>query len=640
MSDPHLPGDGRPSAEEDPARGRRHPLAGELRSLQRVVNTVRLYGLHHEHAREQTRDMIERIRPLLDELGGIDLEITFEALLFEGDVVVSEPEPGGMVDELYRDGIRRLTLRSGIDEEEMLELLAILGTNFALPEHQEDSLQGLLWAANLPHVGYEAIKGIEEAAEDSADAARGENLDFEAICQQIVMAGPLGMGQAGDPILKGLVEDGQEKDQPTAPDVPPEDAIGGDLQTNAPRLASDDRSIAGTLAQMADADPTASNWRRLASLDTVDFVEGKRSKLDVAADELLMLWDEAEADTFGGLLDRTVEVLVHTAVAGEAGIDVDRAAPLIEGCLDQASTEGLIRRYTSTIEEMIELQRARPSTAEANAAFGLLTRLLRTDRILRFAAQLDREDPEVAASLETVLRLGGDDTQRAFLDALGDVSEPIHRRFLVERVVRVIGDDAASLTQQIRRLDERRLRVRLEALASMGSMAARDQLVALLGHANPAVRRSVIELVPADYLRHIWKRVIPMLANDRDQEVRCAVMRRAEAEELGALPGLLARMATADSFHKREMVEKDLALSILARTGGAAAVDTLTKMLHARVGIASPRQAETRRLAALALAQTGTIEARRALTKAAKTWEPGLRKAASEALKAFEGAGS
>lgn len=647
MSDPNQPEADRPSSDDGAVRSPRHPLAGELRALQRVVNTVRLYGLEHEHAREQTREMVQRMSPLLDELGGVDLDISYEAITFEGDVVVSEPEPGGIVDELYRDGIRRITLRTGIEVDEMLELLAILGTNFSLPEYQEDTLQGLLWAANLPHIGYEAIRGIEEAIEDSADAARGENLDFEAICEQIVAAGPMGIGLAGDPILKGLMDPEREVDLPTAPDLPPEDgelAGGGGVsdepQTAAPRLASDDHSVAGALSRMADADPGASNWRRLASLDTVDFVEGKRTALDVSADELLVLWDEADMDTFAGLLDRTVAILVHTAVAGEAGIDVDRAAPLIEGCLDHASAEGLIQRYTTTIEKMLALQQSRPSTPEGNAAFGLLTRLLRTDRILGFASRLDRDDPQVAKALQTVLELGGRDTQMAFLDALGDISEPNHRRFLVERVVQVLGDDASVLTQQIRRLDERRLRVRLEALASMGSMSAHDQLSALLGHANPAVRRAVVELLPSDYLRHIWKRVMPMLASDHDLDVRCAVIRRAEAEELPALPGVLARMTTADSFHKRELKEKDLALSVFARMAGAQAVEILTKMLNARVGLASPRQAETRRLAAMALAATGTIEARRALAKAAKAWEPGQRKAAQEALKAFGGAGS
>jgi hypothetical protein len=96
-------------------------------------------------------------------------------------------------------------------------------------------------------------------------------------------------------------------------------------------------------------------------------------------------------------------------------------------------------------------------------------------------------------------------------------------------------------------------------------------------------------------------------------------------------------MVTADSFHRRDREEKELAIAMLAQDGGDAATATLGELLLAKVRLAAPRQSETRRLAAEGLAHIRTVGARRLLKQAASSLQPGLRKAARDALELAEG---
>jgi len=119
--------------------------------------------------------------------------------------------------------------------------------------------------------------------------------------------------------------------------------------------------------------------------------------------------------------------------------------------------------------------------------------------------------------------------------------------------------------------------------------------------------------------------------------VRCAIICRMDSDRLPALVPLLKRMVTAESFHRRDRGEKQLAISTLARDAGDAATETLGELLMAKVRLASPRQSETRRLAADGLATIRSAGSRRLLRQASASLQPGLRKAARDALERAEG---
>jgi len=651
-----------------------HPLAYELVGLQRVVNSIRLYGIGHDRSWRQSQDLLTRIKPMLDELRSVPLQVTDGALLFNETKVIEEGDRGGIVDELFRDGIRVLTLASGIEVDEFLELLSILGTNFHLPQHQEDTLQGLLWAADLPHVSYEAVQGIEEAVEDSADAGRGEHVDFDALCKALagITPNPQGMpslSSAQPPDLDRLSgstdEDGATL-LPTQPDLPQWQGDGAsihELLSAGLTGAEDDDSLepedvdeevdlglegedgdagapSGVGDQPAEGHSAGQNTHyggqgdqpEHSTMDTIDFVDGRANELSAPPDDILQLWEEAESENETTLLDRCISILIHTALFEAPGADLLHFAPLIEAAMRHAASRGMAARYRSTIEMLAGIVEAEEGLGDADAAQRLLRNLLDIDLLMQYAAAADPDDAGAARDIQRVIEVGGARMTQAILDRIPHVEDEYFRRFLIQRVVLSMGGDPRPLTKDLRKLEPAQMRIRLELIARMDSYIARDMLTSLLEHPEAHVRIAAIELIPSGHLRHVWKRLAQRLADDDDSVVRAAIIHRMEGDRLPALAPLLQRMSTAESFHRRSVEEKTLVLTVLARTGGTAGVRTLIQLMNAKASLIHPRLVETRRLAAASLGQTGHPTASAALQKASKSWDPGIRRAATEAL--------
>ena len=71
-------------------------LAGELAGFQKIVNAIRLYGEDHEFAISQAGSFLESLRPLLNELGALPLEVRHDSLRFEGVPVIADRDQVGM----------------------------------------------------------------------------------------------------------------------------------------------------------------------------------------------------------------------------------------------------------------------------------------------------------------------------------------------------------------------------------------------------------------------------------------------------------------------------------------------------------------------------------------------------------------
>lgn len=635
-------------------------LADELAGFQKIVNAIRLYGEDHEFAVSQAGSFLESLRPMLNELGALPLEVRHDSLRFEGVPVIADRDQVGIADALYRDGIHTLTLRSGLSAEEFLELLRILGTNLHLPQHREDTLQGLLWAANLPNVAYEPIQKIEEAIEDSEDAARGESFDFGEICRRLFFSGDAGAGAEGAYFVPSDATEEQIRQLPPAPVLSTGEVVshsdewqpgeGDPYQAeeaehqvsrdpeSAPGVLPDEgpdgERVEEQLSRMTALEIGASTggWHELVAYEeSMEFLEGQRDRLEIPDVDTRQIGEDVQAETLRGLLDRVAAILLHSALTGEG--ELAGAVPLLESCLERGAEVGLAERYRRTLEAIAKhLEGDELPVTDRVAAERLLRALTRIELYLEYITHLDPEDRAGASHLDRVLELAGPQTLGRLLDTTAETEEPGTRGLLLDRIVHAARANPGPLTTNLRTLDFPSILVRLQVLARMDSYAAQDQLAALLDHGDGRVRAAVVELLPRQRLTPLLKRVVGMLAGDRDVDVRCAVIRRLEAERLPALGSVLARMVGAESFHKRETREKELALRSLARCGEDDALDPLSKLLRMRVSVGSRKQAETRRLAALALARLGGAKAHNELTRAANAWDPGLNRDAQDAL--------
>jgi hypothetical protein len=185
-----------------------------LASLARSFKRVSVY----RHAPDQHLAYLEpaaaELRSLLDQKTQVTVSVEPTALLYEGEMVHTEPaRETGFCYRLHRDGVRTLTFRRGFGLE---ELLALAHVAIAEPQEaggREDAVTEL-WKADLKHIGYSASAGYRmdesggEGASSSVTEVAGrvqEVLDrhlgasFAEVAQQPVLWSGLQRAK-GDPV--------------------------------------------------------------------------------------------------------------------------------------------------------------------------------------------------------------------------------------------------------------------------------------------------------------------------------------------------------------------------------------------------------------------------------------------------------
>ncbi|MBM74239.1 MAG: hypothetical protein CMK59_02460, partial [Proteobacteria bacterium] len=117
----------------------------------------------------------------LKDYGEIYLDIRPFEMLREGEIVYLERDrERSLAFRLFRDGVRRLTIETDVEWEELLKLLEILSIRFTGIRQQEDDVVTLLLKAGFNSIQITAVEGFvpddEEYCGDDPDAAAAREL--------------------------------------------------------------------------------------------------------------------------------------------------------------------------------------------------------------------------------------------------------------------------------------------------------------------------------------------------------------------------------------------------------------------------------------------------------------------------------
>ncbi len=149
---------------------------GALLALSRTARCFTLYDAHNEAVRDFLDDLRAKLARALEVVGGpIDLEVrAFELALGSEVVYLERDRERSLAFRLFRDGVRKLSFRPGLDWEEILGLVEILSVRYTSVRQQEDDIVTLLGKTAFPHVAFVAIEGFvpdEEVQEDGEPVA-------------------------------------------------------------------------------------------------------------------------------------------------------------------------------------------------------------------------------------------------------------------------------------------------------------------------------------------------------------------------------------------------------------------------------------------------------------------------------------
>ncbi len=159
---------GRPSSPAAEA------ASAAVQALARASRSLTLYDPRNAAARQLVADYQSRARAALA-TGDLALEIRpFEVLVAGESVHRDADSEKSLPFKLYRDGVRRLTIRPEVTGEELLQLLEILALRSTGVRQQEDDVVTLFRESEFRAIALEAVEGwtpLEESPEPQLDEA-------------------------------------------------------------------------------------------------------------------------------------------------------------------------------------------------------------------------------------------------------------------------------------------------------------------------------------------------------------------------------------------------------------------------------------------------------------------------------------
>ncbi len=139
------------------------PIKEELEAAKKVLATLllarknySLYPENHTICMNAIKQLHSQLETYLHKYGDLRLEIESDRLVYQGEIIHSEPREGGALPfTLFRDGIRWLEFTGGIDPGELKELLRIIYEYRILSNDPEGDIVTAFWESKFSHIKYE-----------------------------------------------------------------------------------------------------------------------------------------------------------------------------------------------------------------------------------------------------------------------------------------------------------------------------------------------------------------------------------------------------------------------------------------------------------------------------------------------------
>jgi hypothetical protein len=487
---------------------------------------------------------------------------------------------------LYKDGVRSLTFKPGVEDAEIVRFLAVLHQAKNLQADAPDDLLTLLWAEDFQFVTYTFR---ELASENAVPIERSD-----------AGAAPIG-GAGGTP--------------------------GGDAATTAD---------ATTIRRQVEEEAPPKR-EGLVSVDDFDttlyFLDDKEIEYlhkevereyaqDLRRNVLSMLFDLLELQTYGTVRAELISI-------------IENFIPYLLGAGDFRSVAFILR------ESKVILQRARELIPEHRQILeGLPARLSQPDALSQLLQSLDEAaghpTEEDLSELFSELR---SDALATLMGWLPKLHNERVRALVQGAAERLAQTHAAEVLKALASTDPA---VQLEMVRLAGRLklpGAPDGMGPLLERGDRDLKLAVVEALTT-IASPSAVRLLEKAIDDSDRDVRIAAVKfLGQRGHRNAFPRIEAAVV-GNKLKDADLTEKMTFFEAYGALAGATGIPVLEKLLVSKGGLLARKEdPETRACAAMALGKIRTPAAREVLQKMTQDKEALVRNAVSRALREGGGAG-
>lgn len=109
------------------------------------LRAIQLYLPNNPVYQQAVQNIRNAFAPVWEGFDELQLVIAETDFTVDGKAVLAQPKNESIAWVLYKDGVRALTLRPGVEQEEIVHFLTAINKGRNLPPDAEDDLLTLLW---------------------------------------------------------------------------------------------------------------------------------------------------------------------------------------------------------------------------------------------------------------------------------------------------------------------------------------------------------------------------------------------------------------------------------------------------------------------------------------------------------------
>jgi len=516
------------------------PVPGEaakevFSALEKTLKVRRLFDHGHDACREAVEQLQQRFAKYLSVFGTLAVSVTPTSFNVGKKVVLHDDRRDVSVPfRFFRDGVRVLRFREGLDAVELGGFLSVLE---ARPEdgHFGGDTTTMLWRQNFVYINYVAIDEIGQFDEEREDTELPEGSDAKLIAL---------MNQGIRQVLDAIAEPGPEFD-------------GNRLVVAARKKEA---------LEMAQMDLTA------------DTIADEDDPLELPDGLLERLRREVDEGGLTGLMARVIQTTFRLFLEHHCSLCVEQLRPLLRTYLLVTLKEKDLVRLVQILAAL----RKRAPEGERNLACELVDGLLEdlaTDDAIKHLIDVasSRVWTGGLKALGTyVLRLPGSAIEplaKHLVDLQPGDARDVLRRLLLSR---------ASDSTLLSFLEKEPVKELIKDLKSLIALGAQDKVARLverlLDHDDENVRLAAAQALPSlgdeARLRFLQKALV-----DKSAQVRLAALTSLAAEKDHKLAECLFERVNAKATTDAERATLLRAVAVL---GGERAMKALEKWVGER----------------------------------------------------------
>ena len=557
-----------------------HPqlLQEVLRTLVKATRATQMYLPNNPVYQRAIDTLRAAFKPMWNEVDEVNLAIRETALVWEGQTVYTNSGKGDNIAWLFfKDGIRSLQLKSGVEAEELVPLLEVINKGRSLPTDAEDDLLTLLWEYDFQYLHYQFVEVLQEGVTQVTSSGATPGLDSNA--------------------------------------TPDDIEVQRDTREQAVKEEAEDAVNQSKTVRIEDFDST------LYFLDEAEVAYlkeqiGREYTQDLRANAMGTLYDLFETQTEQAVREEILTILESFPPYLMAAGDLRAVAEMLR----EAKVLVLRARHLETP------QRDRLDTFSA-----VLSEPAVVEEMLQAIEEVVQPPPEAdLAELFRELRGTALEPVLAWLPKLTKE----HVRQMLERVVTRLAESFPADVHKILGTPESAALPGAVALAGRLKMQSAVAGLSLsLEHADPAIRLAAAQALGGIGSPGALQTLERALA-DVDREVRLFAVRvMAEKGYKGALRAVEA-LVLGKNVESIDLTERQAFFEAYGRIAAAAALAPLSEIAAAKRGLFKKSFApETRACAVMALARIKSPEARAAIVNVAQDKEVVVRNAVARALR-------